>query len=74
MNELDTFIDQALLNNMAQVDIIHGIGTGVIREGVLNTCKETNMSRVSAMPHKMLEAVVRLLSLLKDSSILDFIK
>lgn len=34
MNELDDFIDQALLNNMAQVDIIHGVGTGVIREGV----------------------------------------
>ena len=34
MTELDAFIDQALLNNMAQVDIIHGIGTGVIREGV----------------------------------------
>lgn len=34
MSELDAFIDQALLNNMAQVDIIHGIGTGVIREGV----------------------------------------
>ena len=34
MNELEAFIDQALLNNMAQVDIIHGIGTGVIREGV----------------------------------------
>lgn len=34
MQELDGFIDQALLNNMAQVDIIHGIGTGVIREGV----------------------------------------
>lgn len=34
MRELDEFIDQALLNNMAQVDIIHGIGTGVIREGV----------------------------------------
>lgn len=34
MAELDSFIDQALLNNMAQVDIIHGIGTGVIREGV----------------------------------------
>ena len=28
MQELDGFIDQALLNNMAQVDIIHGIGTG----------------------------------------------
>ena len=25
MNELDAFIDQALLNNMAQVDIIHGL-------------------------------------------------
>ena len=34
MEELDAFIDRALLNNMAQVDIIHGIGTGVIREGV----------------------------------------
>ncbi len=34
MEELDAFIDHALLNNMAQVDIIHGIGTGVIREGV----------------------------------------
>ena len=34
MEELDAFIDQALLNNMTQVDIIHGIGTGVIREGV----------------------------------------
>lgn len=34
MQELDEFIDQALLNNMAQVDIVHGIGTGVIREAV----------------------------------------
>lgn len=34
MLELDEFIDQALLNNMAQVDIVHGIGTGVIREAV----------------------------------------
>ncbi|KXT75683.1 endonuclease MutS2 [Streptococcus sp. DD12] len=36
MAMLDDFIDQALLNNLAQVDIIHGIGTGVIREGVQN--------------------------------------
>ena len=34
MEALDAFVDQARLNNMAQVDIIHGIGTGVIREGV----------------------------------------
>lgn len=34
MQKLDNFIDQALLNNLSQVDIIHGIGTGVIRDGV----------------------------------------
>ena len=39
MEALDAFIDQALLNNMAQVDIIHGIGTGVIREGVTKYLK-----------------------------------
>ena len=39
MEELDAFIDQALLNNMAQVDIIHGIGTGVIREGVTKSLR-----------------------------------
>ena len=41
MQELDEFIDQALLNNMAQVDIIHGIGTGVIREGVTKYLRRT---------------------------------
>lgn len=34
MEKLDAFIDQALLNNLSQVDIVHGIGTGVIREAV----------------------------------------
>ena len=37
MQELDEFIDQALLNNMAQVDIIHGIGTGEIGRA---SCRE----------------------------------
>ena len=30
MNELDAFIDQALLNNMAQVDIIHAVSEQVL--------------------------------------------
>ncbi|WP_099975103.1 endonuclease MutS2 [Lactobacillus terrae] len=34
MNELDQFIDSALLSNYNQVTIIHGFGTGAIRNGV----------------------------------------
>ena len=65
MQELDGFIDQALLNNMAQVDIIHGIGTGVIREGVTNTSVATNMSKVWICPPKMRVEVAQPLSRLK---------
>ena len=34
MGELDRFIDQAMLNNLPSVEIIHGKGTGAIRQGV----------------------------------------
>ncbi|WP_386085301.1 endonuclease MutS2 [Weissella cibaria] len=34
MGELDQFIDRALLNNLPSVEIIHGKGTGAIRQGV----------------------------------------
>lgn len=34
MQKLDQFIDRALLNNLSSVEIIHGKGTGAIRQGV----------------------------------------
>ncbi|MBJ7694810.1 endonuclease MutS2 [Weissella confusa] len=34
MSELGQFIDRALLNNLPSVEIIHGKGTGAIRQGV----------------------------------------
>ncbi|GAK31264.1 DNA mismatch repair protein MutS [Weissella oryzae SG25] len=34
MAQLDRFIDNALLNNLPSVEIIHGKGTGAIRKGV----------------------------------------
>jgi DNA mismatch repair protein MutS2 len=34
MSQLDRFIDNALLNNLQSVEIIHGKGTGAIRKGV----------------------------------------
>ena len=37
--ELNDYIDQALLNNMSQITIVHGIGTGVIREMVQKKLK-----------------------------------
>ncbi len=37
---------------MAQVDIIHGIGTGVIREGVTKYLQRNKHVKSSAMLHK----------------------
>ena len=34
MREVDKFIDNALVNNYSMVRIIHGMGTGVLRNGV----------------------------------------
>lgn len=34
MNQVDKFIDNALVNNYSMVRIIHGMGTGVLRKGV----------------------------------------
>jgi DNA mismatch repair protein MutS2 len=39
MDEVNRFIDNAVLNNLETVTIIHGLGTGVLREGVQNVLK-----------------------------------
>ena len=66
MQELDGFIDQALLNNMAQVDIIHGIGTGVIREGWPKYLRRNNTSKSFEYAPKMQVEVAQPLLRLKD--------
>ena len=34
MDEVNRFVDNAVLNNLGSVSIIHGLGTGALREGV----------------------------------------
>ena len=67
MQELDGFIDQALLNNMAQVDIIHGIGTGVIREGVTKYLRRNKHVKSFEYAPKMRVEVAQPLSRLRVS-------
>ena len=60
MNELDAFIDQALLNNMARVR--HHSWYPEQRSSVRpHKYLETNMSKSLAMLHKMLETVAQLI-------------
>jgi DNA mismatch repair protein MutS2 len=39
MSEVNRFIDNAVLSNVKQVSIIHGLGTGALREGVQEILK-----------------------------------
>ncbi len=34
MNDLDRYLDQAVLNNLSTIEVIHGKGTGALRKGV----------------------------------------
>jgi DNA mismatch repair protein MutS2 len=34
MDEVNRFVDNAVLNNLENISIIHGLGTGALREGV----------------------------------------
>jgi DNA mismatch repair protein MutS2 len=40
MDELVRFLDDAVLSNLHTISIIHGLGTGALREGVQNTLKK----------------------------------
>jgi len=45
MNELIRFLDSAVLNNLETVYIIHGLGTGALRQGVWDTLKNFRFTR-----------------------------
>jgi DNA mismatch repair protein MutS2 len=40
MKEVTRFIDNAVLNNLQSLSIIHGLGTGALREGVQELLKK----------------------------------
>jgi len=42
IDEVMRFLDRALLHNINKVNIIHGLGTGALREGVWNYLKSCN--------------------------------
>ncbi|MBP6446522.1 MAG: Smr/MutS family protein [Saprospiraceae bacterium] len=41
---LQNFMDKALMNNTYELRIIHGIGTGVMKNEVKKLCANTRMS------------------------------
>ncbi len=42
MKKVTHYIDQAFLSGKSEVTVVHGLGTGVLREGVLQLLKTTN--------------------------------
>ena len=54
LRALDSYIDQALLANLPQVTIIHGFGTGVIREAVQKYLRQNpRVLSFSYAPHNL---------------------
>ncbi|WRK51771.1 Smr/MutS family protein [Coprobacillaceae bacterium CR2/5/TPMF4] len=49
MRNVDKFLDNALVNNYSMVRIIHGMGTGALRNGVRQLLKKIKMLLVIAM-------------------------
>ncbi|MDD4275859.1 MAG: Smr/MutS family protein, partial [Clostridia bacterium] len=42
LNTLEEFLDNALLNNLTEIKIIHGFGTGQLRKGIQEYLKKNN--------------------------------
>lgn len=51
VQEVDAFIDRAVLAGLEEVKIIHGVGTGKLREGIRNHLRGMkNVAEFAAAP------------------------
>lgn len=46
--EVDNFIDRAVMSNLEEIKVIHGVGTGKLREAIARHLKGHKNVKVSA--------------------------
>ena len=59
LNQLDQYIDQAILSNYPQVTVIHGMGTGAVRKAVQDYSKNTLRLNLIMMRQPIKEEMVQ---------------